>query len=324
MSVRQLKSLRIRGFTLIELLVVIAIIALLISILLPSLSRARELSKRLVCAANIKGVGTSCKIYANDNSESWPIPGFSKNGIGPGGKQVQYTPSDDAGKVDGVGDLGTPLRRTFNTLADSLPGRIDGSTVMSVTRSFWMLVRSGDTTVKQFICPSSGDKADPTEEIDRYYDFESYDNVSYGYLVPFGPRDTAAREGSDNRLAMAADKGPFYIRKTRPPEYTNPKPTPDSSPRDWRFNNSPNHGGLGSGEGQNILFADGHVTFEKMPVVGIDQDNIYTLMTNFAEDDGRWYGSLPRMAQGFNRGPFPGQDTFGPGIHASTDSLIYP
>ena len=70
---------RLRGFTLIELLVVIAIIALLISILLPSLSRARELSKRLVCQSNMKGIGTSCKIYSNDSNEKWPVPPFSKS-----------------------------------------------------------------------------------------------------------------------------------------------------------------------------------------------------------------------------------------------------
>ena len=71
-----------KGFTLIELLVVIAIIALLISILLPSLSRARELSKRLVCASNIKGIGTSAKIYANDYNEKWMVPPFKQGSIG--------------------------------------------------------------------------------------------------------------------------------------------------------------------------------------------------------------------------------------------------
>jgi prepilin-type N-terminal cleavage/methylation domain-containing protein len=59
------KRKRVFGFTLIELLVVVAIIALLISILLPSLSRARELSKRLVCGSNESGMGKACKIYAS-------------------------------------------------------------------------------------------------------------------------------------------------------------------------------------------------------------------------------------------------------------------
>ena len=68
-----------KAFTLIELLVVVAIIALLISILLPSLARAREMSKRKVCSANVKGIGTSCKIYANENAEMWPTPNFKKS-----------------------------------------------------------------------------------------------------------------------------------------------------------------------------------------------------------------------------------------------------
>ena len=45
---------------------------LLVSILLPSLSRARELSKRAVSAANLKGIAISCFIYANDHNEKFP------------------------------------------------------------------------------------------------------------------------------------------------------------------------------------------------------------------------------------------------------------
>ncbi len=48
-------------------IIMIPIMALMLSILLPSLSRARELSKRLVCASNIKGIGTTIKIYMHEH-----------------------------------------------------------------------------------------------------------------------------------------------------------------------------------------------------------------------------------------------------------------
>ena len=60
------------GFTLIELLVVIAIISLLASILMPSLHRARELTKRVTCGSSLKQIGLGMKMYAGDNGTKYP------------------------------------------------------------------------------------------------------------------------------------------------------------------------------------------------------------------------------------------------------------
>jgi prepilin-type processing-associated H-X9-DG protein len=53
-------------------LMAVAVTALLVSILLPSLSRARELAKRAVSASNLRGIGQACYIYANDHDERFP------------------------------------------------------------------------------------------------------------------------------------------------------------------------------------------------------------------------------------------------------------
>ena len=55
----------------IELLVVIAIIALLISILLPAMSRAREIARRTVCSSNLRQIGVAFMNYAQDDEANW-------------------------------------------------------------------------------------------------------------------------------------------------------------------------------------------------------------------------------------------------------------
>ncbi len=67
MSETNLRKVNRDGFTLVELLVVVSIIALLISILLPSLKRARAQSKLVVCKSNLHQIGTGIQLYAQDN-----------------------------------------------------------------------------------------------------------------------------------------------------------------------------------------------------------------------------------------------------------------
>src|SRR5512139_3872229 len=74
--------MRRKGFTLVELLVVIAIIALLMGILMPALSRVRQLAFRLTCGTNLSGIGKAMLVYANDYEDELPKAGGRNTGWG--------------------------------------------------------------------------------------------------------------------------------------------------------------------------------------------------------------------------------------------------
>jgi prepilin-type N-terminal cleavage/methylation domain-containing protein/prepilin-type processing-associated H-X9-DG protein len=71
------------AFTLVELLVVIGIIALLISVLLPALNRAREAAKSTQCLSNLRQIGQAMNAYAAD-TKGWVVPGFIDTASGSG------------------------------------------------------------------------------------------------------------------------------------------------------------------------------------------------------------------------------------------------
>jgi prepilin-type N-terminal cleavage/methylation domain-containing protein/prepilin-type processing-associated H-X9-DG protein len=240
---------RSKAFTLIELLVVVAIIALLISILLPSLSRARELSKRTVCMANERGIGQAFYIYAQDPPSVFPaLAGIT-----------------DSGQMD--------LFKTANRRTEPSTTGIPSPTV-----DLWVIVRANDTTPKQFICPSTTDVQDPAQDTTIYYDFEGIGNLSYGYQYQHSTNRRIIGTSSEPTFPMLGDGNPYIKGGIQVSAVLNDR---QGSGR----GNSNNHTNR---EGQNVLFQDGHVSFEKGPDVGLSgkvqtnlknsrgKDNCYT------------------------------------------------
>ena len=144
------------GFTLIELLVVIAIIALLVSILMPSLQKAKDLAKDVVCRSNEKTVSYGVVLYAEENDDIYPY------NSSPTPPNSQYYPdlswACKIGKVpDTTEDLGWDFGEDTGAEADT--GIIDGYKIC--VEQGYVDFQRGSVTEGPFKCPAFIDQVNP-------------------------------------------------------------------------------------------------------------------------------------------------------------------
>jgi len=209
-----------RGFTLIELLIVIALIAILISLLLPTISRAKEQSRTVACLSNLRQLATLAHIYCDSHKGSYPIS--------------QYRSFHSPNLIHHNWDF-TTTRHSSTGQTTISPG----------------LLWSGQSTPKIHHCPSfDGRSNTPADPFTGYNYNTSYIGHGQGENIVASAKVSQVRRPSrcalfgDGQYAAGANK---FMRS--------PFPSPGDVGLSLR---SAGTQGFRHGGRTNVAFADGH------------------------------------------------------------------
>ena len=238
--------------------IVIPVVLFLVIFCNSVLPRTRSIAFRMVCGSNLSGIGRAMLIYANDYDNCFPRAG---------GRDTIWQPKINNWKADNRIDA-------FGLKRDGTGGSA------TIASSLYLLVKYVEMKPEQFVCNKDSGTTEfkprkygaRRKKLTDLWDFgpKPAKHCSYSYHMSYGPYSLSTST-SEPGMAVAADRNPWLD-------------SPFATARDFAaFDPNGNRAAYMAGnaiahkgEGQNVLFMDNHVFFEKYSFCGINDDNIYT------------------------------------------------
>ncbi len=280
------------GLTRVDVLALIVVGVFLLVLARPLASMPRNQATRAVCRANLARIGKAMLVYASEHDGALPRAG------------------DPNSVWNGPVMWKAPDRET----AYSIPPDGKGGKA-TISSCFYLLVKYSQVQPRMFVCPADRGTTEfkLADEVVFRADFKladawdfgasPADNCSYTYHIPFGRYGLTTSR--DPNLAVAADRNP-WIMSPAAAAGDFAIFMPDVAPygnnvRTARMGNSVSH----QRDGQNVLFLDGHASFEHRSSCGLDNDNIYNKSVNMNRGDAK--GTMPVYSS--THGPLNDRDS---------------
>lgn len=184
-----------------------------LSVMIPSVQRARVSAKRRLAMSNVKAIATSSRVYGDGDPNGWSIP-VARQGrleyrlrrVDPAEAVHLLTPSDSGRSAPSDSPSARHQIRLPNASIGIPVGPARGKAGGGIYDTSAEAVGPIDSSGVNGLAMLQSLGVD-------WFDFESIRHMSLGYEVPFGLRDTRSWEGMDNRQVVAEDQGPFYIEQ---------------------------------------------------------------------------------------------------------------